>query len=76
MYFFGVIFLATAVLIYFFKNEKSPNHPEQDEECEKLSFYKSYHIIWRLFSLRAVRELTLILLTINVLYFFPLSVKI
>jgi hypothetical protein len=66
MHFFGVIYFATAILIYFFKNEHSKNHPDDEAEYEKLSLYESYRIIWRLFSLKSVRELTFILLTVNV----------
>ena len=79
MYFFGMIFLITVIVVAIFKNEKRKNNIEDDQEEEivlsqagevkkhkRLSLFKSYAVIWRLFSLRSVLELTFILLTINV----------
>jgi hypothetical protein len=71
-YFFGTMFLLTAVLIFVFKNEMSQVHiAEQrktgfvETETSK-SFVESYKVIWKLLCLKPVRELCLILFTSRV----------
>lgn len=71
MYFFGVIYISTAILVFIFKNEKSKQNIQDEDEAaqsqnKRLNLYESYQIIWKLFSLKSVRELTIILLTLNV----------
>jgi hypothetical protein len=74
MYIFGGVFLMTAILIYFFKNEHSPNNLEEiakdaredNVEAQKLSIFHAYKVIWSLLKLKSVRGLALVLLTANV----------
>ncbi len=68
MYFFGIVFIITTALIYWFKNEQSEASLQDDEsEIEtNLSLYGSYKIIWKLLCMRSVREFCLIFLTARV----------
>jgi hypothetical protein len=70
MYFFGVIYLCTSIFIFFFKSEYSKNRREAEISDEpkdrRLSIFESYKVIMGLFKLKAVRELSFILLTANV----------
>jgi hypothetical protein len=73
MYLFASIFLCTAICIFLFKNEFSANARDADEpEDRRLSLFESYKVIWDLFKLPAVRELTFVLLTASVSYFGPI----
>jgi PAT family acetyl-CoA transporter-like MFS transporter 1 len=78
MYVFGVVFLVTAILVFFFKNEHSRNNLEEiakDEtldtsQAKKMSLFSAYKIIYKLFKLRSVRLLLLTLFTANVTFIF------
>jgi hypothetical protein len=74
MYIFGAVFLATSVVIFFFKNEHSKNNLEEIEkdehdksaEAQKLSLFHAYKVIWNLLKLKTVRRLVLVFLTVSV----------
>jgi hypothetical protein len=78
MYIFGCVFLLTSILIYFFKNEHSPNNFEEmaknelevNSKAQNLSIYHAYEIIWSLLKLKSVRRLALVFITANVSIFY------
>ena len=71
MLIFGVIYVSTTILTFFFKSEKNKRREEQnvqdeDEEMDTLSFLNAYKIIWRLICLKPVQEFAIISLTSRV----------
>lgn len=62
MYIIGVVFLVTSVILAIFKSEKDYL---QDFD-EKFNLWHSYKMIIKLFRLRPIQIVTLILLTVKV----------
>jgi hypothetical protein len=63
MYFFGSLFIITAILIFFFKPEQTQAALAENEgyvETEKeASLYESYKVVWRLLNLKSLQEVAL-----------------
>lgn len=64
MYIIGVIFLITSVALAIFKSE---NHDTLNSFDEKLNLFYSYKMIFRLFCLRPIQVIAIILLTVKVI---------
>jgi hypothetical protein len=77
MYFFGVQFLATAILIFFFKPEQTKKEltvVEGHVHVEnKTSLRQSYMIIWRLLKLKPMQEISIFLITSRVKILTPIN---
>jgi hypothetical protein len=74
LYGFAFIYLATSILVFFFKNEHNKNKPtdtsedyeENNNNINNLSLLDSYKIIWRLLCKKPILDISLVLLTSRV----------
>ena len=61
MVFFGGLYLLTTTFILFFKKEKDDYDKDDD-----FNLFDSYKVVWKIASLKPIRKLIFILITIRV----------
>lgn len=62
MYIIGFVFLITSIGLAIFKKEND----DLEEIDENLNLFYSYKMIWRLFSLKPIRLISIFSLTVQV----------
>lgn len=65
MQFFGALFLITTTFVLVFKREKETTSSESSIE-DSLTLTQTYKLVWKIFNLKSVRQLSFILLTMKV----------
>jgi hypothetical protein len=66
-YFYGSVCIICSILIFFFKRENRKNNENQNS---KLSIVNAYKRIWKIFKLKPMHKLILLILTMRVIFIF------
>ena len=70
MFFFGMVYVATATFVLFFKREISKNEEKEEatsENNESLSLFETYKIAWKIVCLKPIHKLIFCMFTLRVI---------
>ncbi len=71
MFFFGMVYVATATFVLFFKREISKNEEKEEatsENNESLSLFETYKIAWKIVCLKPIHKLIFCMFTLRVIF--------
>lgn len=68
MNFFGIVYIISTTLIFFFKTEEKTKSYDSDPENSKISIKETYVILWNILKLYPVREFIVILFTCKIAF--------